>query len=116
MLSACAGEEAGPAEVLQRFVDLAEAPGGRGMAEAYVLLAPESQERLRERASQAQTLSQRPLRPWEVLAPGSFALRHPIERIAVEQEGDNATLTVSGGGDESTVRAVKVDGAWRLLL
>ncbi len=86
---------------------------------AYPLLSARARELLTERAARASQLSGRDLQPWEMLAPGRFAMRFAFDPDGLETriEGDRATVTARGrSGERAGVPMVREQGHWRVDL
>lgn len=87
--------------------------------QAYDLLAQRARASLQERAARASQLSGLDIQPWEMLAPGRFALRFTFDprRLRATITGHRAVVTVVGpGGDRASVPMVREDGQWRVDL
>ena len=90
--------------------------------DAYQLLASPTQARLRERSDMTNMLGSREFEPWEMLAQGRFRLLLdvPPERdLHVVTDGDEAVITVRGGGGEEAAAQIPMsreDGGWRVNL
>ncbi len=86
---------------------------------AYGLLASAAREQLAQRAVVAVQLSGRDIKPWEMLAPGQFALRFAFDRARLRSriDGSRATVTARGPGSEvAEVPLVLEQGRWRVAL
>jgi hypothetical protein len=86
---------------------------------AYDLLAEPARTSLTERAARASQLSGREIEPWEMLAPGRFAMRFPLdpERLRARVKGDRAVVVAHGHGDDrAEVPMVRENGQWRVDL
>ncbi|MDP3274898.1 MAG: hypothetical protein Q8Q09_06840 [Deltaproteobacteria bacterium] len=120
-LLACRGGDDGPEEALATWVAAMNAtrsnPDAR--AQAFALLSLRAQQNLRQRAQTAAQLSGREIKPWEMLAPGRFALRFAFDRgrLRTRLEGDRATVTARGTHAEvAEVPMVREEGRWRVAL
>ncbi|MCB9618716.1 MAG: hypothetical protein H6724_04590 [Sandaracinus sp.] len=124
VLAGCAPDAPGetPESTLRAFVSAMERSvlDDRARADAFALLDEGSQERLASRARRATHLARRPLEPWEMIAPGSFRLRVPLDPMEIRVDGERATIRLQA--DERTaevpmVREQTPDGPrWRLVL
>lgn len=86
---------------------------------AFELLSAHARASLGERAARASQLSGREIQPWEMLAPGRFAMRFAFDRTALRTriQGEHATVTVFGpAGEYADVPMVREDGRWRVDL
>ncbi len=86
---------------------------------AYELLSQRARDNLARRAAVAAQLSGREVRPWEMLAPGRFALRFAFDRgqLRARITGDTATVTARGPRAEvAEVPLVREEGRWRVDL
>jgi len=86
---------------------------------AYLQLSRRAQLSLEERALRASELSGRILQPWEMLAPGRFALRLAFdpERTRASVRGARAVVTVRDRESaHAEVPMVYEHGAWRIDL
>lgn len=86
---------------------------------AYTMLSSRAKEQLAQRAAVAIQLSGRDIKPWEILAPGRFALRFAFDRARLRSQvdGTNATVTARGPGTEvAEVPMVLENGHWRVAL
>lgn len=86
---------------------------------AYPLLSSRARESLTERAARASQLSGHDLQPWEMLAPGRFAMRFAFnpDELEVHIAGDRATVVARGrAGDRAEVPMVREQGHWRVDL
>ncbi|MEI8254997.1 MAG: hypothetical protein WCJ30_04930 [Deltaproteobacteria bacterium] len=86
---------------------------------AYPLLSSRARDSLTERAARASQLSGRDVQPWEMLAPGRFAMRFAFDPDGLEArvEGEHATVTARGrSGDHAEVPMVREQGHWRVDL
>lgn len=90
--------------------------------EAYLLMAPISRDRLRERSVMTNTLGSREFEAWEMLAQGRFRLLLDVpseSELDVVVDGDSAVITVRGGpteSEEARVPMVLEEGRWRVLV
>jgi len=87
--------------------------------QAFELLSQRAKDNLSRRAAVAGQLSGRDIKPWEMLAPGRFALRFPFDRqrLRARIEGDRATVTARGPRAEvAEVPMVWEQGQWRVDL
>jgi hypothetical protein len=113
-----AGDE-GPARTVRRFVALMDRSGTEPAAlrEAYGLLDAKARASLQRRASEATTLSGRPVEPWEMLARGRFWLRLPLGRGVRERiDGDRARVIVAEGDARAEVPLVREKDGWKIVL
>jgi hypothetical protein len=86
---------------------------------AYELLSRGARDNLARRAAVAGQLSGREIKPWEMLAPGRFALRFAFDRhrLRASTQGERATVTARGArGEVAEVPMVLEDGRWRVDL
>jgi hypothetical protein len=86
---------------------------------AYQVLSNRARESLTERAARASQLSGRDLQPWEMLAPGRFAMRFAFDPdgLTARLDGDRATVTARGrSGDRARVPMVREQGHWHVDL
>lgn len=86
---------------------------------AYDVLSDRARESLTERAARASQLSGRDLQPWEMLAPGRFAMRFAFDPDGLEThiDGDHAMVTARArAGDHAEVPMVREHGHWRVDL
>lgn len=86
---------------------------------AYDLLSNRARESLTERAARASQLSGRDLQPWEMLAPGRFAMRFAFDPDGLEThiDGDRATVTARArAGDHAEVPMIREQGHWHVDL
>lgn len=122
ILCACGQRrEDAPEDALAQWVDAMN--GSRAdpatRRRAYELLARATRENLARRAAVASQLSGREVKPWEMLAPGRFALRFAFDRQALRAriDGDRATVTARGPRAEvAEVPLVREEGRWRVNL
>lgn len=86
---------------------------------AYERLSLAARASLTDRAARASQLSGRDLHPWEMLAPGRFAMRFAFDPdgLSTRVEGDRATVTARGQqGDRADVPMVREGGHWHVDL
>ncbi|MFO0563374.1 MAG: hypothetical protein U0269_35450 [Polyangiales bacterium] len=86
---------------------------------AFELLSQRARDNLSRRAAVAAQLSGREVKPWEMLAPGRFALRFAFDRqqLRARIDGDRATVTARGPRAEvAEVPMVREEGQWRVDL
>lgn len=86
---------------------------------AFDLLSNRARESLTERAARASQLSGRDLQPWEMLAPGRFAMRFAFDPDGLETrlDGEHATVIARArAGDHAEVPMVHEQGHWRVDL
>ncbi len=86
---------------------------------AFELLSSASRAALVERAQRASQLSGREIPPYELLAPGRFAMRFQFDpaRLSSVIDGDHATVVArSATGDRADVPMVREGGQWRVAL
>jgi hypothetical protein len=86
---------------------------------AYDLLAQPARASLAERAARASQLSGREIQPWEMLAPGRFAMRFDLgpEGLQASVQGERATVIVRGpAGERAEVPMVREGERWRVDL
>jgi hypothetical protein len=86
---------------------------------AFELLSQRARDNLSRRAELAAQLSGREVKPWEMLAPGRFALRFAFDRqqLRARIDGDRATVTARGPRAEvAEVAMMREDGQWRVDL
>jgi hypothetical protein len=121
-LAACrrAPEET-PESVLTAWVNAMNASRSdiEARRRAYELLSDAARASLADRAARASQLSGRDLQPWEMLAPGRFAMRFAFdpEGLRTRVEGDHATVTARGPqGDRASVPMVRENGHWHVDL
>jgi hypothetical protein len=90
----------------------------RASRAAYDLLWAEAKFNLGERAKRASALSGRKIAPEEMLAPSRFAPRFTPRHYSAGIHGDWALVTITGETAEQhhTVKCVREDGAWRVVL
>ncbi len=121
-LSAC-GErrEDSPEDALASWVSAMN--GSRGdpstRRRAFELLSQRARDNLSRRAAVAAQLSGREVKPWEMLAPGRFALRFAFDRqqLRARVQGERATVTARGSRAEvAEVPMVREQGQWRVDL
>lgn len=86
--------------------------------QAFSLLAPASQNELRQRATEASRQAGREIEPAEMLIVERFVSRWEISEMQAETDGDRATITALGAepSQRAEVELRRVDGHWRLLL
>lgn len=86
---------------------------------AFELLSQRARDNLSRRAAVAAQLSGREVKPWEMLAPGRFALRFAFDRqqLRARVDGERATVTARGPRAEvAEVPMVREEGQWRVDL
>ncbi len=86
---------------------------------AFELLSERARDNLARRAALAAQLSGREVKPWEMLAPGRFALRLAFDRgqLRARIDGERATVTARGSRTEvAEVPLVREQGRWRVDL
>ena len=126
-LAACArGPRETPEEALTAWVNAMNATRSDVDARrgAYELLARRTRDALSLRAARASQLAGRTMHPWEMLAPGRFALRFAFEpdtlTARVEPAGDRAVVTVRAPAGSTTERVevpmVREGDHWRVAL
>ncbi len=107
-----------PDGALRLFLDRMEVAtdDSRAMGEAYELLGKSAKKNLEERAERASLVEGRRIAPKDMLATGYFGLRFRPKTMTVHQEGDMATVAVTGSDpqDRAEVVCVKEGVAWRI--
>jgi hypothetical protein len=86
---------------------------------AYEMLAAPARASLAARAQRASQLSGYAMQPWEMLAPGRFAMRFTFDPdgLSARIEGERAVVTARGpAGDRAEVPMVREGGRWRVAL
>ena len=85
---------------------------------AYALLSRGTQAELEKRAERSSRIEGHRVQPYEVLAPGRFAMRFEPRRFKTVVTGDTATVDVigDGAGDVATMRCAREGKVWRVVL
>jgi hypothetical protein len=124
-LAACgrAGRDDSPIATVRHFLEVMDrsADEDDALAEAYRLLDDSAQGALAQRALRTGMLSGRDYQPWQMLAPGRFALHFaPASPGGMHERvnGDTAVVTVTGDkpGQRAEVPLVRQHGKWRIKL
>lgn len=118
IITACSNRgptDESPEGALQLFLS---AMRSRDRAAAYELLAPASQQVLRQRAEQATEQGGRDFDPADMLAVERFVMRWDVRDTEASIRGEEATVTVTGESEaqRAEVELRNVDGHWRVLL
>ena len=106
-----------PEDALASWVSLMN--GSRGdpstRRAAFDLLSQRARDKLARRSAVAAQLSGREVKPWEMLAPGRFALRFSFDRQGLRSRvnGDRAIVIARGPRTEvAEVPMVREEGQW----
>ena len=85
---------------------------------AYALLSRPTHGELEKRAERSSRIEGHHVEPYEVLAPGLFALKFQPTHFATSVSGDTATVRVTGDEpeDSATMRCIKEGKVWRVSL
>ncbi len=110
-----------PERVVQEFMDRMQRVHGDPHAArlAYELLWADARRNLAERAKRASSVAGREIAPEEMIAPSHFSLAYTPKKLTARTDGDWAEVTVLGesnGAPPRTVKCVREDGHWRVVL
>ncbi|MEP7049425.1 MAG: hypothetical protein ABJB12_03690 [Pseudomonadota bacterium] len=110
-----------PERVVQAFIDRMQRVHGDAHAArlAYELLWSDARRNLAERAKRASAVAGREIAPEEMIAPSHFSLAYTPKKLTSRADGDWAEVTVLGesnGAPPRTVKCVREDGHWRVVL
>jgi len=85
---------------------------------AYALLSKATHAQLEKRAERSSRIEGHHVEPFEVLAPGLFALKFQPKQFTTSVNGDTATVRLAGDApeDSATMRCVKEGKVWRVSL
>jgi hypothetical protein len=115
--------DATPEGALREWIDKmgAERDGPRqeGSARAaYALLSAGTHEKLEKRAERSSRSEGHHVEPWDVLAPGRFALKFRPTHLTSTVSGDTATVRVTGDAPEdlAVMHCAREGKAWRVVL
>lgn len=116
--AACDEHEGSPKDTLHRFLKGAALGDAK---EVYLLLVPEDQQQLRQRAqlATAQAGGRQRIAPHDLLATTLTSPEYEAGRVEViEASGDRARLKLFGpkGKHAETWQLRRVDGKWRVKL
>ena len=110
-----------PERVVQEFMVRMQRVHGDAHAArlAYELLWADARRNLAERAKRASAVAGREIAPEEMIAPSHFSLAYTPKKLTSRVDGDWAEVTVLGesnGMPPRTVKCVREDGHWRVVL
>ena len=109
-----------PERVVQEFIDRMQRVHGdpRAARLAYELLWVDARRNLAERAKRASAVAGREIAPEEMIAPSHFSLAYHPKKLTARTDGDWSEVTVTGDANSTphTVKCVREDGHWRVVL